>query len=511
MMKRILTAFGLLAFLSLALANAWAQEPKTLTDSSFEQAREVLDRGIQALGGLKNIQAVEDISFRFTGKVPEIGQSASPDAPLYVRPVDGEGVIDIRGKRTYRLNKTNFLGSSDFIITVVTTEKSGFTADLVSNAAFPLAASPIDGNNKAVQRTLPQFLVQLALSRLSSLRWLGAGDYDGQKQDVIVFADSDGNQIALNFDARTSLLTKTEILGDRLMKGLGSAETIFSDYRNVDNVKVPFRVVSRLGSELTQDLTYIDFKFNTHPNASVFERPTDAELGPEVGGPPQPVTLTKVANDVYYVNAVSTGSIFFYSSMFVVFKDYVLVIEAPVSDGVSRAIMSKIKETTPGKPIKYLVPTHYHIDHIGGVKAYLAAGTTVVTTPGNVKFIENLTSVKHPLNSSVSMYPQPLPIETFREKRVFNDGAHVVELYDIGPTPHVDEMVIAYLPQERLVFASDLSPVNFVGRIRVGDPSTIFFEQKIRQLGLNVEKIASGHGRISTIDELRQAGGPKER
>ena len=511
-MKNLLTAlFCLLAGLFLAVGSAWAQQPNTLTDRSFERAREVLDRGIQALGGLKNIQAIEDISFKFSAKVPELGQSSSPDAPNYIRPLDGEGVIDIRGKRVYRLNKTHFLGSADFVITVVTTEKSGFTADLISNAVFPLAAPVIDANNKAVQRTLPQLLVQLALSRVSSLRWLGERDYAGQKQDVITFADSDGNQTALYFDAQTRLLTKSEILVDRIMEGLGSAETIFSDYRTVDIVKVPFRVVSRFGGELTQDFAYTDFKFNTHPNASAFERPSGAEVGPEVGGPPQPVTVTKIASDVYYVNAGNTGSIFFYSSMFVVFNDYVLVIEAPVSDGLSRSIMAKIKEIAPDKPIKYLVPTHYHIDHFGGVRAYLAAGTTVVTTPGNVKFIENLTSVVHPLSSRPSTYQRPLPIETFKEKRVFGDGEHVVELYDIGPTPHVDEMVIAYLPREKLVFASDLFPVNFIGRTRLGDPTTIFFEQKIRQLGLNIERIASGHGRIGTIDELRLAAGVKDR
>jgi hypothetical protein len=71
-------------------------------------------------------------------------------------------------------------------------------------------------------------------------------------------------------------------------------------------------------------------------------------------------------------------------------------------------------------------------------------------------------------------------------------------------------MVIAYLPQEKLAFVSDLSPVNFKGSIRVGDPTTVFFEQKLRQLGLDVEGIASGHGRISTIDDLRQAAAERD-
>jgi glyoxylase-like metal-dependent hydrolase (beta-lactamase superfamily II) len=210
-----------------------------------------------------------------------------------------------------------------------------------------------------------------------------------------------------------------------------------------------------------------------------------------------------MANDVYYVNAVNVGNSFFYRSMFVVFKDYVLVIEAPVSDGLSRSIMTKIGEIAPGKPISYLVVTHF--DHGAGVRAYLAAGTTVVTTPGNLEFIENLASVAHPLGSKPSMYPRPLRVQSFTGKRVFSDGEHMVELYDVGPTPHVDEMVAAYLPREKLLFVSDLFPVNFKGRIRTGDPTTVFSEKKLREMGLQVDKIASGHGRIGTIDDLRQA------
>ena len=489
----------------LSVGSTWAQRPQTLTDNSFERAREVLDRGAQALGGLKSFEAVEDISFKFSARIPELGQSSKPDAAPYIRPLTGEGVVDIRSKRAYRREKTNFLGSADFITSVVTTGESGFTADLTCNAVFPLAVAAVDNNTKSVHRILPHQLVQLAFSRINSLRWLAERDYDGQKQDVITFADSDGTQIALYFDFRTNLLTKTESLGDRIIQGLGSAETIFSDYRSVNEIEVPFRTVTKFSGELLQDMTYTDFQFNTHPNASVFEKPSGAEFGPEVGGPPQPLSLTKIASDVYYVNAVNTGTIFFYSSMFVVFKDFVLVIEAPVGDGLSRSIMAKINEIAPDKPIKYLVATHYHVDHIAGVRAYLAAGTTLVTTPGNVKFIENLTSVPHPLSSKPLIYPHPLPIEAFTKKRVFSDGEHQIELYNVGPTPHVDEMVLAYLPHEKLIFVSDLFPVNFLGHIRVGDPTTVFFEQKLRQLRINVERIASGHGRIATIDELRQA------
>jgi glyoxylase-like metal-dependent hydrolase (beta-lactamase superfamily II) len=499
-------ALRVLSVLVSFSTSALSQPHGTLTEKSYAHAREVLERGIQALGGLKAFQAVESIQFKSSARVPEDGQSASPDAALYIRPLDTEGVMDLAHRRYSLLRMTNYIGSGPRGSSIVTTENTGFTADLRSNAVYPFAPAAITANNRAMQRTFPNLLLQLALNRAATLRWLGEEDYGGRKQDVISFIDADGAQFTLCLDAGTGVLTKTEGLSDSFLKGLAASETVFSDYRPVSGVAMPFHVVSRLAGETTADATYSEITFNTHPDASIFDMPKDAVIGPQVGGPRQPITLTKLAKDVYYVDAIETGSIFFYSSLFVALKDYVLVFESPLGDNVSQAIIARIKETVPGKPIRYLVPTHYHVDHTAGVRGYIAEGTTVVTTPGNRKFVEELAAVAHPLNPDrLSREPRPVSIETFTGKRVFSDGEHVVELYDVGPTPHVDEMIMAYFPHEKLVFVSDLFLVSYKGRNGPAEPSTVLFNDKIRALGLQVETIAGGHGRIATMEELKQS------
>lgn len=484
----------------------YGQQSKTLTQGSYTRGLQILERGMRSLGGLKNIQNINNIAYRSNSKVPEIEQSTSPNGPPYVRPVTGEGVIDFQKKRSYRVGNTTFLGGAAYSISTIITEKTGFTGDLVSNAVYPLAVPAIAGNNRAIQRTFPHLILQTALSRGATLRWLGEETYEGGKQQVITFADSDGSQLTLFFSEKTGLLTKTEVLADRLVEGLSTTEVIFSDYRDVEDVEIPFHVVTKSAGEVTQDLTYAEVKFNTHPDDALFEKPKDAEIGPEVGGALAPVTLTKLANDIYYVNAVGTPGIFFYSSMFVAFKDYVLVIDAPLNDGVSQAVIAKIKETVPGKPIKYLVPTHYHTDHMGGIRGYIAEGSTIVTSPGNRGFIEKLASVSHPLNPDrLSLSPRQLSLETFQDKCVFSDGEHVVEFYNLGPSPHADEILIAYFPQEKIVFASDLFPVYFKGKNGPSSPVFLDAYRKFLKLGLQIETIASGHGRLGTMDELRQA------
>jgi glyoxylase-like metal-dependent hydrolase (beta-lactamase superfamily II) len=484
---------------------AWSQPPTMVTEESYVHARHVAELGIEALGGLGNLQAVEDIYFTSSARVPEEGQSANPDAEYYLRPVQSAGALDLIHRRSYLARQTHYLGSGPRGSSVVTTGNTGFTVDLRSNAMYPLAPAAVAANYRSVQRAFPFLLVEQAITRAGTLRWLGDEQYGGRTLHVISFVDSDGSQITLCFDSQTGLLTKTEGLVDTFLKGLAAAETVFSDYRAVNNVQMPFHVVTRVGGEVTSDATYGEIALNTRPDTSRFIVPKDAVLGPEVGGAVQPLTLTTLGKDVYFVDAIGTGGIFFYSAMFVVFDDYVLVLESPLSDGVSQAVIGKIKETAPGKPIRYLVPTHYHTDHLGGLRGYIAEGTTIVTTPGNVKFIEHLASIAHPLNPDrLSLHPRPVSIEAFKARRTFTDGAHRVELYDVGPTSHVDEMVIAYLPLQKLVFVSDLFLVSYKGRLGPAESGNVLLLDKIRTLGLHVETIAGGHGRIGTIDELRQ-------
>jgi glyoxylase-like metal-dependent hydrolase (beta-lactamase superfamily II) len=503
---RLMSALHCIPALLVFPANMWCQQQRTLSIDSYARAREVIERGAEALGGLKSFQTVDDIRFKSSALLPEIGQSASPDAPYYLRPLQRDGVVDLLHTRNYQLNRTMYLGSGARGSSIVTAGKGSFTMDLRSGAVYPLAAAAVASFNRSVLRTFPHLLVQLALARATTLRWLGETEYAGRKQEVVSFTDSDGGLLTLYFDAQTGVLTKTENLADTLLNGLTTAETIFSDYRRVDGVRVPYHVVTRLGNEVTSDMTYTAIAFNTHPDTTVFEMPQGVELGPEVGGPPQPITVTPLGKDVYYVNAIETGGIFFYSALFVTFNDYVLVVEAPLNQYFSQAIIAKIKQTAPGKPIRYLIPTHYHIDHLGGVREYIAEGSTIITTPGNRGFIEKLAAVAHPLfPDRLSRQPRTLSLETFSGKRVFSDAEHIVELYDVGPTPHVNEMVMAYLPHEKLAFVSDLFLVSYRGRNGPAEPTTVTFYEKVQRLGLEIERIAGGHGRIGTMAELRQA------
>jgi glyoxylase-like metal-dependent hydrolase (beta-lactamase superfamily II) len=487
-----------------SVASTSAQSAKGISEKSYTRARQVLDAGIRALGGSEAFRSTEDISIEYSGRAFEQGQSANPQAPYYVRQESGTRIIDLRGKRSLFESKTNYIGGSGSSTRVrqVLNDKSSFTLDLETKVIYPIAPSAVASRNRSNQRLFPHLVLQEALGRASTLRWLG-DETDERREQIITFADGGGSQIALYFDSATHLLTKLESLGDDPIYGDVERETLFSDYRDVAGIKIPSRLVLKYAGEVLSDLRYDDIRVNTHPAEEVFQAPRDFEKGPETLGPLSP-TVTKLAQGVYFLNGMSAGSVWFYSQLFVEFKDYVLVVESPLNSDVSRIVIAKIKELIPGKPIRYLVPTHYHFDHFGGVRGYLVEGATVVTTPGNKALIERLAAAPHTFNPDALSRSGKALVETFTGKRIFSDGERTVELYAVGPSPHVDEIIIAYLPQEKILFVTDLCMTRIAGKMPPPNETTLDFDKKIRQLNLQIQTIANGHGWIGTMEEFRK-------
>jgi hypothetical protein len=82
-----------------------------------------------------------------------------------------------------------------------------------------------------------------------------------------------------------------------------------------------------------------------------------------------------------------------------------------------------------------------------------------------------------------------------------------VEIIDIGPSPHANEMLIAYLPKEKLVFQGDLVNLPNTGKYMptTVNASTVHFFDTIKRLGLDVDRITAVHGPSTSLDDLRKA------
>jgi cyclase len=159
----------------------------------------------------------------------------------------------------------------------------------------------------------------------------------------------------------------------------------------------------------------------------------------------------------------------------IVFKDYVLVVDGNFPSGVE-VVLPKIKGTTD-KPIKFVVDTHHHGDHAYGNMAWFEIGAIPVASNGaleEMKKYETGFYGRHPIGRwewSAKQRPGVKtskllpPMLTFDKKLVFDDGTMRAECLYLG-NAHTHGDVFVWLPKQRILFSGDAcvnGPYNYMG------------------------------------------------
>lgn len=153
-----------------------------------------------------------------------------------------------------------------------------------------------------------------------------------------------------------------------------------------------------------------------------------------------------------------------HNSVAVEFDGYVAVVEAPLNEDRSLAVIEEIARRIPGKPIRYVVNTHDHYDHLGGLRAYHHIGATVITHHHNRHFYHQEVINRNRwllAPDLLSLDPQTeiregYVYELVQENYWVTDGERTMHVTYVQPLAHVEGMLMAYLPEERIAIEADL-------------------------------------------------------
>jgi glyoxylase-like metal-dependent hydrolase (beta-lactamase superfamily II) len=479
----------------------------SITLDSYRRARDVLMRGIEATGGLDSIRALQDVTIQLSGARHLRGQSLRADPPYDTPASTGSLVFDVRNGRLRWEEQGSFSAGFPFHTVIVTDGRQRFAADMRQRTVTPGGNAALSAHQPFLER-LPHHILVDQLDRLATLRWVGETTVDGVRYNVISAAGPagpGGQPFVRNFffDARTGLLAKIETVGPDPFAGDAVQEVVFADYRRYGPVMIPSRRTQRVAGDVVQDHRYADVRVNTRPGDSVFARPAGLTELSQATNAPQPERFTQVAPGIHLLENAAPG----YNMLVAEMADHLVVVDAPNNSTVTERAIATIKRNIAGKPIRYVVPTHHHGDHAGGLRAFIAEGATVVTTPGNASLFRRMaTGPPHTLRAdALSRAPRVPTIETFIGRRVFTDGTRTLELRDIGPGPHAQELLIAYVPSAGIVFQGDLLNAGNDGSLVAGNDVTAHFEQWLDRSGLDVRTILGVHSPARTRAELRRA------
>jgi hypothetical protein len=317
---------------------------------------------------------------------------------------------------------------------------------------------------------------------------------------------------------KDNLISRVEYATDTAMLGDTTTTVLYSGYQDSGGIKFPLRIVRLQGGVPSQELnsyqtlTLTVNKVTANPTVAINVPQNVQQAG---SAPPAPIvpSVDKVADGIYLLSGQGPNSVA------VELSDYVVMVEAPEGDKLVTARFDAIHKTIPNKPINFVVSTHHHFDHAGGVRAAVGEGATLIVPGWSRVLYDKVMLAPHTINPDLLTKEGKKPIledvgtvfGTERDMREFSDGKRILRVYRVLASQEADAMLFAYLPAEKILVEADMFNTTMTGAavqipvdaLPLNVPSEqLILYRNIKRLGLDVETIVPLHGRPVKMAEL---------
>jgi glyoxylase-like metal-dependent hydrolase (beta-lactamase superfamily II) len=426
-----------------------------LTADDEARGRAILDAALTALGGAARLEAVESWDVEGNGRenlTAEI-QGLSPDEPTWREHEERLGV-DTRSlsvawhRRTPRND-----GSVRWRRMIRTPESSGFV-DFVAGFGT-LRPSPVpEPERRGLARRIPHFLILEAATRATRVVWEREIEIAGIPHDVVAVDFPDGETLRLAFARAPALLKRVSFR--RPMPTLGEVTASWEWPEWKEDPAIAFAPSGHrilVGETLFQDVAYSSYRADSPEVRSLLEVPEEMKHPPASPARPSPSSLPATGEVAPGVHIAEVSG---FTVMFVEFRDFVVAFDAPEafvgleaipgsrpSSSVATEYRSLIESTLPKKPLRYVVVSHHHGDHLGGIRELARTGATVIVAPAH-------------RSAAATALGAEGTVETVADRRTLSDGSRSLEIRNAGRNPHSDANLFLWLPAERILFQGDL-------------------------------------------------------
>lgn len=465
---------------SLVLATSLVFAEDTLPLKAVNRAQEVIDAAIEAYGGAEAIANLNSVARKSHFTTWATNQSRSPGPPWDENEIMSFSAIDFNDKTFVGKNAGNG-GGFDFDGSQVIKGDEGWQIDYRAGTVTPIAEPDFNTASGPFIRVTAPLLVKQLQNRRQTSHWLGEVDFEGRPHDVITLVMEVGPGLSLYFDRETHLLSRSE----RVLPPFGQVDYRFANYETVDGI--PFSKTFKLfaNGEPNLEITFLSTEVNK-PVERYAAIPAGLEKLEAAPPAPTDVELQEIQEGVFLVGAGTTYA------MFVEMNDYVVAVGGTA--GIPERIEA-LREVVRDKPIRYGVITHHHNDHVLGVSAYQAEDATVLTLKEHEAVVR-----------AAATDADTLKVQLVEDKYVFDNGGPKLEIVDIGPTPHSEHLLVAWLPEKGVLFEADHFPNPTNGQMVPAQPVTRRLAEAIQQHDWDVKTIVGAHSpRIASIDDLNRA------
>jgi len=260
--------------------------------------------------------------------------------------------------------------------------------------------------------------------------------------NTLIF-ELDGTEIKASINSQ-NLVEKVQYLTSNEVTGDYQVEVYYSDYANFSGIRFPKHILQIEDGYPTLDIQIQELKVNTASSITVPEGVKNS--------PPQTLKLTtdKLAEGIWYLSTPNARN------WAVDLGDEIAIVEGFGSEARSLLVIEEIKRLIPNKPIRYVINTHHHYDHAGGLRTYVAQGATIITHAMNQPFFEKSWARPRTIApDSLSRNPREAQFDTLTDKKIISGKSRTIELYYMKDTSHAKYNLIVFIPEEGLAYWGD--------------------------------------------------------
>jgi hypothetical protein len=475
---------GLAVLLALTAGAAWSAD-----------ASSVIRHAQQVMG------EVHSIRYAGTGHLGAVGMNWNPTAPWhttamqsYIRTIDYASGSSTEEITRTQENPPMMGGEAPFVEVIHEGRRvSGqYAWNQPANANPPLPPDVA----RAVPATAPERALQIWLTPHGFLQAATVnhataepGEEAGRKLTVLRFKlglySIVGTVDAQGLVSSVKTWIPNPVLGDM------PVEKTFSGYQKFGAVQFPTHILETQGGFPTLDLTVSSVQGNVDGAAlQVPEAVLRATIPPEVVKP------EKLAEGVWLLHGGA-------SSVLIEFRDFLAVVDAPTDETRSLAVIAAVRQLVPDKPIRYVINTHHHFDHSGGLRTYVAEGATVITHEGNRAFYEWAWKQPRTLEPDrLAQHPRDASFITYTSKYVLSDGTRAIEVHRTIGDLHDEFLSFVWLPKEQLLVEVDDLSDRYITPLSLALWNNLY--GNLQRLNLDVQTIAPLHGNIISMTEWLQ-------
>jgi glyoxylase-like metal-dependent hydrolase (beta-lactamase superfamily II) len=470
----------LLALFLIIAAPAQAQGSEPPVEVASPSAHDLLVAGLAALGDAAALDA-RQIAFAFEGVSFAGEQAHDPTERVATVQREDRFWLDRDGPRAAFESRTTFPGEITFHNYTLIDSTGVAQVDLARwRTGTDVTRAPAHAgaaNLAAIGRMLPHLALRQGLDADATVG--PAADLDGQPHRTAHYRDAVGNEVTLFLGATTHLLSRVEVRAGAQPPGA----IVFSEYEEREGVWLPARRRQFAGDVLAQDVRLVAYEPEGGFHGERFALPAGYEEVPA----PQDPQVVHLGEGVYLLDHMRP---FRYRSIFVEMEDHVVVLEAPLGAAYAELALGLIRQTVPDKPIRHVLVTHHHGDHVGSVPVFAAEGASLVVGDG----VD--TALRRQFEALADT-----EIEVVTERRTLGSDARRIEILPVE-NDHAHGNLAFYLPGLRLLFQGDLFYTPDRGPVPPALAVSESLDRAIRAAGIEVETVIGVHGRPVTWAEF---------